>query len=91
VHPQVVSCVLCLTTTDRHTIVADQPVWFVIYLFIYSRLPSVSHDGYVEKNKNKHKTKLEITKKTQMNGKQIPPPSALGFTHSGDEAPLVRK
>jgi hypothetical protein len=23
--------------------------------------------------------------------KKIPPPSAVGFTHSGDEAPLVRK
>jgi hypothetical protein len=62
-----------------------------------SRLPSVSHDGYVDKNrtknknKNKHITKLQITNQNQIDRKQIPPSSAVGFTHSGDEAPLVRK
>jgi hypothetical protein len=56
-----------------------------------------AHDGYVDKNrnkykyKNKHIAKLQITNQKQINRKQIPPPSAVGFTHSGDEAPLVRK
>jgi hypothetical protein len=29
--------------------------------------------------------------KTNTRKKKIPPPSAVGFTHSGDEAPLVNK
>jgi hypothetical protein len=63
--------------------------FLALYLFIY--LPSVSHDGYVDKNKNKHITKLQITKQKQINRKPIPPPSAVGFTHLGDEALVVRK
>jgi hypothetical protein len=62
-----------------------------IYLFIQSLFPSVSHDGYVDKTKIKHIGKLEITNRNLMNRKQIPPPSAVGFTHAGDEAPLVTK
>jgi hypothetical protein len=67
----------------------------VIYLFIESRLLSVSHDGYVDKNrnknknKNKHIIKLQITNQKQIDRNQIPPPSAVGFTHSGDEAPRM--
>jgi hypothetical protein len=68
-----------------------------IDLFISPRVPlSVGDDGYVDKNKNKNKnkskhiTKLKITKQKQISRKPIPPPSAVDFTHSGDEAPLVK-
>jgi hypothetical protein len=66
-----------------------------MYLFISSRLTSVSHEGYVD-NKYMHaKTKNQQTKKQQqlqsverkltLNQKKSkqtnPPPSAVGFTH----------
>jgi hypothetical protein len=57
-------------------------------------LTSVSHDGYIDKNKSKHITELQITTSKQINRKQIPgnpPPSVAGFTHSGDEAPLINE
>jgi hypothetical protein len=69
-----------------------------IYLFISSRLTSVSHEGYVDKIKHARKKQEPIhniveSKQTQMQRQATnnPPPSAVGFTHSGDEAPLVRK
>jgi hypothetical protein len=34
-------------------------------------------------------TKPQITKQKQIHRKHIPPPSAAGFTHSGDEDQLV--
>jgi hypothetical protein len=45
---------------------------------------------------NKQKQKLHSVERKQTlkqrKSKQTnPPPSAVGFTHSGDEAPLVRK
>jgi hypothetical protein len=75
-------------------------VKFFIYLFIDRlihnawnlKVMAFSHDGYVDKNKSKHITELQITKSKQINRKQMhdnPPPSVAGFTHSGDEAPLV--
>jgi hypothetical protein len=48
---------------------------------------SVSYDGYVDKNKTKQITELQNSKSKQINRKQTPdnpPPSAAGFTHSGD-------
>jgi hypothetical protein len=57
---------------------------------------SISHDGYIDQNKSKHITELQITKSKQINRKQMrdrdnPPPSVAGFTHLRDEAPLVNE
>jgi hypothetical protein len=55
-------------------------------------LTSVSHDGYIDENKSKYITELQITERKQINGKANTnlPPSAAGFTYLGGEAPLVK-
>jgi hypothetical protein len=48
----------------------------------------------MDKNKSKYITEQQITKKKQMNPKQMwdnPPPSAVGCSHSGYEALLVNE
>jgi hypothetical protein len=60
-------------------------------LFIYLISFTVPQPCWLCRQKQKHITKLQITNQKQINRKQIPPPSAVGFTQSGDEAPLVRK
>jgi hypothetical protein len=69
-------------------------VFSIIYLFIPPRLTSVSDEGYVDKKYMYAKTKnqkLKIIKskqtQKQRKAKNNPPPSAVGFTHSGDDAP----
>jgi hypothetical protein len=44
---------------------------------------------HATKTTNLHRRKQ--AKKRAKKSKNIPPPSAVGFTHPGDEAPLVRK
>jgi hypothetical protein len=67
----------------------------MIYLFNLAYRPSAMMAMETNRNKykykNKHIGKLQIMNQKQINGKQIPPPSAVGITHSRDEAPLVRK
>jgi hypothetical protein len=58
----------------------------IAHTLILSRKTPVSYDGYVHKNKSRHITELQITKRMQINKNQKPvnpPPSAAGFTHSG--------
>jgi hypothetical protein len=42
-------------------------------------------------NQQLHSVERTQTLKQRISKQTNPPPSAVGFTHSGDEAPLVRK
>jgi hypothetical protein len=67
----------------------------VVVIFIYYLLNVVYHPSAIvamsTKTKNKHTTKLGIAKQKQINRRKNSSYSAMSFSHSGDEAPLVRQ